>query len=429
MRESVRPAQGDASWFLQDRLGLWIHWGIYSLAARHEWVKNRECLTEEAYKKYFCHFDPDLYEPCKWARDAREAGIKYFCITTKHHDGFCLWDSKHTDYKAPNTPCGRDVLRPMVEAFRAEGLKVGFYHSLLDWHHPEFPVDRYHPMRDNAAFREATKDRDVSKYADYLHAQVRELLTEFGRIDYIFFDYSYPGADGKGRDDWRSADLIKMVRHLQPHIMVNDRLDLVDTDDGWDFRTPEQVAMRDPFEMDGRPVLWENGWTFSGSWGYHRDQATWKNVKQLLVLLIDTVSKDGNLLLNVGPTARGEFDQRALDRFAGIGKWMRRHSRSIYGCGPAPAGFPTPQDCRLTYNEKLNRLYVHLLDWPIDELHLDGFAGKVDYAQLLNDGSEVFPKVRGEWQELGDVRPGSLSLEMPIIQPDVTIPVIELFLK
>ena len=429
MRQNVRPASGDASWFLHDRLGMFIHWGLYALPAHHEWIKNRERIPDEEYQKYFCHFSPDLYDPKAWAKAARQAGIRYFVITTKHHEGFCLWDSKVTDYKVTNTPWGKDLLHPMVDAFREEGLKVGFYHSIIDWHHPDNPVDRLHPMRDNPEYREANKGRDVHKYAAYLRAQVKELLTEFGKVDYLFFDFSYPGEDGKGRDDWQSEDLIKMVRDLQPHILVNDRLDLLDTDYGWDFRTPEQVMMRKGFEMDGRPVLWETCQTFSGSWGYHRDEATWKSVEQLLVLLIDTVSKDGNLLLNVGPTARGEFDARALDRLSGMGEWMRRHGRAIYGCGPVPDEFLKPDGCLLTYNDQTNRLYVHVLDWPISELHLDGFAGKVEYAQLLNDGSETRFKKRPEWQSHEAIGSDTLTLQLPVVKPNVAIPVIELFLK
>lgn len=425
---TVRPAGGDASWFVEGRLGLFIHWGLYALPARHEWVKNRERIADEGYQKYFDHFNPDLYDPRAWARAAREAGMRYFVVTTKHHEGFCLWDSAHTDYKATNTPYGKDLLRPMVEAFREEGLRVGFYHSLIDWHHPEFPVDRVHPMRDNAEFREATRDRDVRKYADYLHAQVRELLTQFGQIDYIFYDFSYPGEDGKGRDDWRSEELVRLTRELQPGILINDRLDLMDTDDGWDVRTPEQFMVRDWVQMDGQRVLWETCQTFSGSWGYHRDESTWKSVPQLLQLLIDTVSKGGNLLLNVGPTARGEFDDRALERLRAMGEWMTRHGRAIYGCTQAPPEFCTPQDCRLTYNPQTRRLYVHLLAWPIRHLHLDGYAGKVEYAQLLNDASEV---------RVVERRPGHhepidedvLTLELPVVKPNVTVPVVELFLK
>ena len=430
MSTEVRKASGDSSWFTHDRFGLFIHWGLYALAARHEWIKNRERITDEDYQKYFDHFDPDLYDPTSWARMAREAGMKYFVITTKHHEGFCLWDTKQGDYKVNNTPHGKDLIGPMVDAFRAEGLRIGFYHSLIDWHHPDFPVDLRHPMRDNSEYREANKDRDVGKYAKYLHAQVRELLTEFGRIDHLFLDFSYPGEDGKGRNDWASEKLVKMIRELQPEIMLNDRADLLDTDWGWDFKTPEQFMVREWVKVEGQPILWETCQTFSGSWGYHRDEPTWKSVEQLVGMLINTVSKGGNLLLNVGPNARGEFDDRAMERLSGIGKWMGQHSRSIYGCTQAPEEFNPPENCLLTYNPDTNRLYVHLLAWPIKELHLDGYAGKVEYAQLLNDASEIRFSERAPYQTtLERTSQDILTLELPVQKPNVAVTVIELFLK
>ena len=143
-------SQARAAWWLEARLGLFIHWGIYALPARHEWVKSREQLTDDHYQRYFDHFYPDLYDPAQWARVAKDAGMRYFVITTKHHDGFCLWDSDLTDYKVTKTPWGKDLIRPMLEAFRAEGLRVGFYHSVIDWHHPEFPIDGHHPRRGDA---------------------------------------------------------------------------------------------------------------------------------------------------------------------------------------------------------------------------------------------------------------------------------------
>ncbi|HHX64676.1 MAG TPA: alpha-L-fucosidase [Chloroflexi bacterium] len=410
---------------------MFIHWGLYALSARHEWVKSREQMTDEAYERYFRHFDPALYDPVAWARAAREAGMRYVVLTTKHHEGFCLWDSRYTDYKVTNTPYGRDLLRPFVVACRSEGLRVGFYHSLIDWHHPDFPIDRIHPMRDDAEFREREKDRDIRRYTEYLHNQVRELLTEFGEIACMFFDFSYPGEDGKGRDDWQSEKLLAMVRELQPHCLVNDRLDLLDLPGGWDYRTPEQVMIREGLRDEaGRPILWETCQTFSGSWGYHRDETTWKSVEQLVQMLIDTVSKGGNLLLNVGPTARGEFDRRATDRLQGIGEWMKRHSRAIYGCGPAPAEFSVPQDSRLTYSAATNRLYVHLFNWPVRTLHLDGFAGRVEYARLLNDGSEIrFHEQDPHLSQWVGADTRSITLELPIEKPDAVVPVIELFLK
>jgi alpha-L-fucosidase len=428
MADMVFQPKGDWKWWAHDRFGLFIHWGLYALPARHEWVKMREEISDADYQKYFDHFNPDLYDPTEWARAAKNAGMKYFVITTKHHEGFCLWDSQYTDYKATNTPYGKDLLGPMVEAFRGEGLRVGFYHSLIDWHHPQYPVDRIHPMRNSAEERAKNSQRDVRKYAAYLHDQVRELMTQFGQVDLLFYDFSYPGEDGKGRDDWSSMELIKMTRELQPQILVDDRLDLMDVPGGWDYRTPEQVALREQPTIDGKPVLWETCQTFSGSWGYHREESTWKSVNQLVRMLIDTVSKGGNLLLNVGPTARGTFDGRAMERLSGMGDWMKAHSRSIYGCGPAPAEFKTPQDCRLTYNPETKRMYVHVYAWPFRALHLDGFAGKVKYAQLLNDASEI-PMVAAEHLARWGVPEDTMVLGLPVQQPDVAVPVIELYLN
>jgi alpha-L-fucosidase len=434
----VRPTIGDSNWFVHDRFGLFIHWGLYALPARHEWVKQIEQIPDDVYDRYFAHFDPDLYEPELWAAAAAGAGMKYFVVTTKHHDGFCLWDSALTDYKVTNTPYGKDLIAPMVDAFRGQSMRVGFYHSLIDWHHPQFVIDDLHSMRNSPDRAELNKPRDQKKYAEYLRGQTRELLTGFGRVDLLFYDFSYPPGShgrpdsyvGKGRLDWDSENLIKMVRELQPDILVDDRLDLSDVEGGWDYRTPEQFMMRKWLEWEGQRVVWETCQTFSGSWGYHRDEATWKSVEQLLMLLIDTVGKGGNLLLNVGPTGRGEFDERALSRLSGMGEWMKRHGRSIYGCTQAPDEFKTPADCRLTYNPDKRRLYLHILNWPIRQLHLDGFAGKVEYAQLLNDASEVkFHAVAGHQAEVEGEAHDTLTLELPVVKPNVAIPVVELFLK
>jgi len=413
---------GNTDWFTHDRFGLFIHWGLYALPARHEWVKNRERITDEAYQKYFERFDPDLYDPAQWARDAKQAGMKYAVITSKHHEGFCLWDSQLTDYKVTNTPIGRDLLREWVEAFRAEGLKVGFYHSVIDWHHPEFPVDRVHPQRDDEQFREATKDRDIGKYAEYLHGQTRELLTNYGKIDIMWYDFSYPE---KGRDAWQSEELVRLVRELQPDIIINDRLDYPESAD---FVTPEQYQPKEPPTRNGQKVVWEACQTLNGSWGYDRDNLDWKSPELLIKLLIDSVSKDGNVLLNVGPTGRGEFDSRARETLSRLGEWTRAHGRSIYGA--AASAFTAPADCRFT--QRGDRLYLHVFSWPMRHIHLEGFAGKVEYAQLLHDASEVRmlendPHAVAQNTSMTGTE-GTLTLELPIQKPDVLVPVIELFL-
>jgi alpha-L-fucosidase len=421
---------GDTTWFVRDRFGLFIHWGLYAMPARHEWVKHTERIPNEVYDaKYFARFDPDLYDPTLWAAAAAGAGMKYFVITTKHHEGFCLWDSKLTDYKAPNTPAGRDLLKPMVAAFRERNMRVGLYHSLIDWHHPQYILDPHiGPYRDHPDREKLNRGRKQANYAKYLRGQVRELLTRYGKVDILWVDFSYPKEDGsgKGRKDWQSETLYKEIRELQPKIILNDRLDL---DSGWDVKTPEQFQPRGWVRVNGQPVVWEACQTFSGSWGYHRDEASWRSVDELVRTLIDCVSKGGNLLLNVGPTARGEFDERALARLQGIGEWMKRHSRSIYGCTQAPDGAKTPQDCRLTYNPDRKRLYVHVFAWPYQHLFLEGLAGKVEYAQLLNDGSEVSMQLNPWYEHQGLVLKDTLVLNLPLVRPNVTVPVIELFLK
>jgi len=423
------PAHVD--WLRESRFGLFIHWGIYAVPARGEWVKSRENLTDGDYEPFFSHFDPDLYDPAKWARAASDAGMRYFVVTTKHHDGFCLWDSKLTPYKATNTPAGRDLLAPMVDAFRREGLKVGFYYSLLDWHHPEFTVDGFHPQREDEEFKRANASRDMAKYRDYLFGQVRELLTEYGKIDYLFFDFSYgPNVHseiwgGKGRDAWGSDELLAMVRELQPGIVVNDRLDLPA-----DVTTPEQYQPAGPMALSGGQALWEANQTLNGTWGYDRDNYDWKPPEMLVKMLIDGVSKDGNLLLNVGPTARGEFDDRALHVLHEIGTWMRRHKQSIYGCGPCQ--FTAPPDGR--YTAKDDRLFLHIFSWPFRHIHLSGLAGRVEFARFLHDGSEVKreeidPAQKPNTIRMGALPPGTLTLKLPVRRPDVIVPVIELFLR
>jgi alpha-L-fucosidase len=289
-------ASGRASrlrWMREARLGMFIHWGMYSVAARHEWVKQRERLDDTAYQPYFDHFDPDRYDPANWARMARQAGMQYAVLTTK--------------------------LRPWVEAFRAEGLRIGFYHSLLDWHHPDFPIDGLHPQRDDKAAIEAARGRDVRRYADYLHGQVRELLTGYGPVDYLFFDFSYPGRSwgGKGRDDWRSPELLELIRSLQPDVVVNDRLDY----EG-DVVTPEQYQPAASLASDDR--LWEACQTLNGSWGYDRDNQDWKSSGQLIRTLVDGVSKDGNMLLHVIECADYTGLPDALDASPVNQRWQQR---------------------------------------------------------------------------------------------------------
>lgn len=420
-------------WWQKDRFGMFIHWGLYSVAGRHEWVKTFERMSNKTYQKYFDRFNPDLYNPHSWAKMAKKAGMKYAVITTKHHEGFCLFDSKYTDYKSTNTAYGKDLIREWVDAFRAEGLKIGFYYSLIDWHHPDYTLDVYHPDRPNSdkEYDKLNKKRKMSKYRKYLHNQIREILTNYGKIDLLWLDFSFPEKHGKSNEDWDSKKILKLVRKLQPQIILNDRLDLGKYDDGADYVSPEQSKVSKWPERNGKKAYWETCQTFSGSWGYHRDENTWKSPRQLLKLLIETVSKGGNLLLNVGPTGRGNFDYRAKNRLKNIGKWMYYNSPSIYGCTQAPKEFKAAENTILTYNKEKNRLYIHLLAYPIfGELRLENFDAKIKYAQFLHDASEI--KVsKSNTGAHGKEKLGKndVLLKIPVLKPNTKIPVIELFLK
>jgi alpha-L-fucosidase len=425
--ETTEQKQKRMEWWTQDRFGMFIHWGLYAQAARHEWVKNKEALNNEQYQKYFDQFNPDLFDPQKWARQAKAAGMKYAVLTTKHHEGFCLFDSKFTDYKAPNTQAKRDLVKEYVDAFRGQGLKVGFYYSLLDWHHPDYTMDSHHPLvqKDQSPenYARLNKGRDMAKYRLYIRNQITELLTHYGKIDILWLDFSFPNANGKGKgkDDWDSVELLKLIRKLQPGIIVDNRLDLGEYKDGADFVTPEQVSPAELAKYKGQ--TWETCQTFSGSWGYYRDENKWKTHKQLLDLLITSVSNGGNLILNVGPTARGEFDYRATNALDSLGYWMHANNKAIYNCTFAPASYVIPADTKLTYNEKTKRLYIHLFNYPLNgTLTLPGYNGKIKYAQFLNDSSELIYKQSAANSD-------DLVVTLPLKKPSYEIPVIELTLQ
>lgn len=440
----IKETPGDTSWFLRDRFGMFIHFGLYSMPARHEWVKKIECPTEEKYDLYFKHFNPDLLDAKEWAKSAKAAGMKYAVLTAKHHEGFCLFDSQYTDYKVTNTPYGKDIVKEYVEAFRAEGIHVGFYYSLLDWHHPDFTIDWMHPRRRDADAEEQNENRDIKKYAVYMRNQLTELMTNYGKIDILWFDFSYENKpdvtgiyppitmkdwmEGKGKDAWESEKLIETVRKLQPHIIINNRADI-----DQDIWTPEQ---RIPSEWVKHPetgelVPWESCQTFSGSWGYFRDEMTWKSPRMLIHLLIYSVSRGGNMIMNVGPTARGKFDDRAMEALDVYANWMKYHSRAIYGCTMAESEFTEPEGCRFTQSADGKRLYIHLLEYPLSNLPLPGFGGKIEYAQFLHDASEIImvEKIERQMGDTLDAVQHVPILKIPALQPKVIVPVIELFLK
>jgi len=432
----TRKTPGNTEWFKKDRFGMFIHWGLYAMPARNEWIKNMECITDEKYDKYFKYFDPDLYDAKEWARQAKAAGMKYAVMTTKHHEGFCMFDTKYTDYKCTNTPAGRDLIREYVDAFRAEGIKIGFYYSLIDWHHPDFTIDAIHPRRYDKDAKEQNEGRDMKRYAQYMRDQVTELLTNYGKIDILWFDFSYTNKDpkfpewmeGKGRNDWESEKLIALARELQPGIIIDNRSDLEQ-----DLWTPEQYQMLEwvKHPETGELVTWEACQTFSGSWGYFRDEMTWKTPKMLIEMLINTVCIGGNLLMNVGPTARGYLDYRAEKALQVYADWMKYNGRAIYGCTMAEPEFKAPRGTRLTQSEDGKRLYIHLIEYPYAFLEFENLGDKIDYAQFLHDGSEVLYTIGSvdHFSEARTAKQGLVAFKIPHIQPHTEVPVIEVFLK
>ena len=415
-------------WLRRERFGVFVHYGLYSVAARHEWVANYEEIPHEQYARYAHHFEPDLFDADAIAATARSAGAGYVVLTAKHHEGFCIWDTATTDYNSFGV-AGRDLVREYVDAMRRAGLRIGLYFSLLDWSHPDYTIDRYHPLRRRADVAELNASRDMGRFRAYLKEQVRELLTGYGPIDYLFFDFTEPavadGLPGKRPQDWGADELLALCRELQPSMIVNDRLGIPA-----DLVTPEQYQPVRPLERDGRPVLWEACQTINGSWGYHRDNLDDKSADLLVRLLAGSVALGGNLLLNVGPTARGEIPERAASLFKAVGEWMRRHEAAIRGAGPSPWRPPSG----VVYTQRGNRLYAHLFDWPFGMLHLPGLAGRVEFARLLNDGSEIaFSEVPSEQQANyltpAGPEPGTLTLTLPVQRPPVALPVIELTLK
>lgn len=391
----IEQRTGRTEWFLKERFGMFIHWGLYAIPARGEWVRNAEKISNEDYQAYFDEFNPERYDPRAWAKAAKAAGMKYAVLTAKHHDGFCLFDSKLTDYKSTNTKSGRDLVREFLEAFREEGLKVGLYYSLIDWYHPDYPAfgDPIHPMRDNEEY-----ERDPAlfgRYLDYMHGQVRELLTDYGKLDIMWFDFSYGEMKG---EKWRATELMEMIRSLQPHIIVDNRLEASGEEGGsiytkdptiysGDFASPEQIVPPSGVtDEEGNSIPWEACITLNNNWGYGATDFTYKTARTVIRKLVECVSKNGNLLLNVGPDAQGEIPVESLQILEEVGQWMRRNGDSIYGC--RQADFPKPDWGR--YTQKGNKLYAHLFEESIGPVNLAGLAGRILRARLLADGSEVF---------------------------------------
>lgn len=382
-------------WYKDARFGMFIHWGLYSIPARGEWLRSTEKMPEEEYMKFFHEFDPKDYDPRKWARAAKEAGMKYVVLTAKHHDGFCLFDTKLSDFKSTNTKCGRDLVAEYVEAMRAEGLKVGLYFTLIDWHHEDYPhySDRIHPMRGNEAYKD--DNRKFERYVDYMHEQVREVCTNYGKLDLIWFDFSYDDMRG---EKWGATKLIQMVRSLQPDVIIDNRLEVSGEGMGslaecnptpyhGDFVSPEQIIPPTGLvDVEGNPICWEACITMNGNWGYCGTDKFFKPAPMLIKKLVECVSKGGNMLLNVGPDAYGNIPPESEEILRVIGAWMKRNGDSIYGCGPA--GIEKPDFGRVT--RKGDRYYFHMYENTIGPVPLLGLdKSKVKGIRCLATGYEI----------------------------------------
>jgi alpha-L-fucosidase len=355
-------AAGDADrearmkWWHEARFGMFIHWGLYSQLGRHEWVMENEGIPVAEYEKLAASFHPQPNAARAWARLAKQAGQKYMVMTTKHHEGFCHFDSKLTNYCAPKQGPGRDLVKEFVEAARGEGLRVGFYYSLMDWHHPD-------------GARCATDQQARRRFVDYIHGQIRELLTNYGKIDILWYDVNWP-LDVQG---WESEKMNDMVFQLQPQIVVNNRNGLAG-----DFATPEQTI-----RADAR--AWESCMTMNGSWGYHQADTDWKTPRTIVRNLAQCALGAGNYLLNIGPRADGSVPQESVKTLQATGQWLERNGASIYQsekCSVSRSQFAG-------FSRQGNTLYMHVYYWPGQTVALGGLVSKVKSARLLATGKEV----------------------------------------
>jgi alpha-L-fucosidase len=419
-------------WFVHDRFGMFIHWGLYAIPARGEWVRSVEKISVEDYQPYFDTFNPTDYDPKVWAKAAKEAGMKYAVMTAKHHDGFCLFDSKLTDYKSTNTPCKRDLVREYLDAFRAEGLKVGLYYSLLDWHHPDYPHygDGIHPMRENEAFKD--KEHNFENYLDYLYGQVKELCTDYGKLDLFWFDFSYGEMKG---EKWRATELVRLIRKHHPDVLIDNRLEgsgeaqgsiMTDnpTEYAGDFACPEQIippeGLRNP---KGEPVLWEACFTMNNNWGFTQRDKQFKPAELLIKKLVECVSKGGNMLLNVGPDAHGRIPDESLAILSKIGAWMKKNGESIYGCGYTD--IPKPDTGRITKNGKT--LYFHIMEASIGASLLQGVKrGDIKRIWMVSTGAELRPITDWVYHNYPDKTFVSLSESPALPDPIDTVVGVEL---
>lgn len=335
-------------WFRQARFGMFIHWGLYAQLGRHEWVQELERWPRRQYEPLADSWHPQPQCQRAWAKLAQEAGCRYLVMTTKHHDGFCLFDTQTTDYNAVKHAPGRDLVAQYVEAARERGLRVGFYFSMMDWHHP----DCKRPPQDEKARQ---------RFVAYLQEQVRELMTNYGTVDILWYDGSPVNAE-----IWESARINAMVRELQPDILINNRSQLPE-----DFGTPEGHITP---ERGGR--MWEACMTTNDAWGYAPIDTHWKTAWEALGMLREVAAGGGNLLLNVGPSPEGQIPQPARKLLTDVGKWMSKYGPTVYDAtDPIPHGYLWGFTGRFTI--KGSTIYYHFNRWPGPEAIIGGIANEV----------------------------------------------------
>jgi alpha-L-fucosidase len=356
------PQARRLKWWQEARFGMFIHWGLYSQLGRHEWVMNRERIPVREYEKLADSWKPKPRPAREWARLAKKAGMKYMVMTTKHHEGFCLWDTEQTDYNAAHRGPGRDLVREYVEACREAGLKVGFYYSLMDWHHAD-------------GARCATDEKARRRFLDFTQGCVRELMTNYGKIDILWYDVSWPLRSPRL---WESRKMTAMARRLQPHILVNNRAQLPE-----DFGTPEE---RIEAAEEGR--AWEACMTFNGSWGYMPSAIDWHATREVLAMLCQCAGGGGNLLLNVGPAPDGSVPPEAPERLIPVGKWLAANGEAVYGRTERIQGRMEWHPCgRGTI--KGRNLYWWVSRWPGNQLTLAGLKATVERASYLATGKRI----------------------------------------
>ena len=350
-------------WWHEARFGMFIHWGLYSQLGRHEWVMNRERIPIAEYEKLSWTWKPKPRPMREWAKLAKESGMCYMVMTTKHHEGFCLWNTKMTDYNAYQRGPGRDLVQEYVEACREYGLKIGFYYSLMDWHHPDGAKCFY----DEKARR---------RFLDFTQGAVKELMSNYGKIDILWYDVSWPLPSP---EKWESKKMNEMVRKLQPHIIINNRAQLPE-----DFGTPEEHIRA---EEKGR--AWEACMTFNGSWGYlpYSKPEDWHSSRKVLHMIREVTAGGGNLLLNIGPAPDGSVPPLAIERLKPVGKWLKVNGEAVYGKVDRVENmewFPLG-----TWTRKSNTMYFWCHWWPGKEIAIGGLKTKVLKVSFLADGKEI----------------------------------------